>query len=60
MMSARPSLVGATVATDVFCLSLLSYHYSDALVATVRLRVATVTYSPLLQCLIILVIFLNC
>jgi hypothetical protein len=29
MMSAHPLLLGATVATDVFCPLLLSYHCSD-------------------------------
>jgi hypothetical protein len=31
--SARPSLLGAIVVTDVFCLSLLRYHYSDGSIA---------------------------
>jgi hypothetical protein len=43
------------VATGVFGPSLLSYHCSDALVVTGRLPVATVTYNPLLQCLIVVV-----
>jgi hypothetical protein len=35
--------------------SLLSYHCSDALVATGRLSMTTVTYDPLLQCLFVVV-----
>jgi hypothetical protein len=52
MTLACPSLLGATVAMVVLGPSLLSYHYTDDLVATGRLSVATVTYGPLLQCLI--------
>jgi hypothetical protein len=33
LTSSRPLLLGDTVAMCVFCLSLLSYHCSDALVA---------------------------
>jgi hypothetical protein len=33
MMSPRPSLLGVTVATDVFYPSLLNYHCSDGSVA---------------------------
>jgi hypothetical protein len=43
MMSARPLIVGATVATGVFGPSLLSYNCSDVLVVTGRLPVAAVT-----------------
>jgi hypothetical protein len=53
MMSARPSLLGATLATDVFGSSLLRYHCSDTLVAMGQLLVAIVTYGLLLQCLIV-------
>jgi hypothetical protein len=56
MTSARPSLLWATVATDVFGPSLPSYNCSNALVVTGLLPVATVTYDPLLQCLIVVVI----
>jgi hypothetical protein len=57
MMLVRPLLLGATVATGVFGSSLLSYlHSSDALVATYRLSVTTVTYDPLLQFIIIVVL----
>jgi hypothetical protein len=48
MTSAYPSLLGATVVTDVFCTSLLSYHCSDELVARGHNNlwfVATVTSS---------------
>jgi hypothetical protein len=45
MMSAHPSLLGATVAMNVFCLSLLSYHCSDDLVVTDWFPVTTVTYN---------------
>jgi hypothetical protein len=51
MTSARPLLLGATVAMDVFCPSLLSYH-SDALVAMDQLLITTMTYDP---CLIVVV-----
>jgi hypothetical protein len=56
MMSVCPSLLGATIATDVFWLSLLC-HYNNALVATGRLPMATVTYGLLIQCLFIIVVF---
>jgi hypothetical protein len=49
MTSACPSLIGIIVATDIFCPWLLRCYYNDALVATDRLLVSTVTYSPLLQ-----------
>jgi hypothetical protein len=55
-MSVCPSLLGATIATDVFWLSLLC-HYNNALVATGRLPMATVTYGLLIQCLLIIVVF---
>jgi hypothetical protein len=55
MTSAHPLLLGATVATIIFCPSLLSYHCSYALVAMGRLPVAIVTYNLLLQCLFIIV-----
>jgi hypothetical protein len=55
MMSAHPSLLGAIVAMGIFGPSLLSSHCSDALVATDRLPMATVTYGLLLQCLVIVV-----
>jgi hypothetical protein len=45
----------ALVAIDVFCLSLLSYHYNNTLVAT-ELHVVVVTYKLLPQCLITVVI----
>jgi hypothetical protein len=48
LMSIRLSLLGATVATDDFGPSLLSYHSSITLVAMDRLSVSTVTYGPLL------------
>jgi hypothetical protein len=47
MTSACPSLLGAIVATDVFCPSLLCCHCSDILVAMGWLPVDTVTYSLL-------------
>jgi hypothetical protein len=43
MTSAHPSLLGAIIATDAFCPSLLSYHCSDTLVATDQLSMTTVT-----------------
>jgi hypothetical protein len=52
---AHPSLLGANVATDVFGLSLLSYHSSNALVVTGQFPMKIVTYGLLLQCLIIVV-----
>jgi hypothetical protein len=55
MMLANPSLLGAKVATDVFGLSLLSYHSSNALVVMDQLPVKTMTYDLLLQCLIVVV-----
>jgi hypothetical protein len=55
MMSARPSLLRATVVMGVFVPSLLSYHYSNALVLTGRLPMATVTYGSFLQCLVVVV-----
>jgi hypothetical protein len=58
-MLARPSLLGAIVAMGVFDPLLLSYHCSDALIVTGQLPMATVTYSPLLQCLIIVVSGIN-
>jgi hypothetical protein len=56
MTSACPSLLGATVVTGVFCPSLLCYHYSDVLVATVRLPMATMTYDLLLHYLFVVVL----
>jgi hypothetical protein len=53
--SARPSLLGVTVATCILCPSLLNYHYSDVLVTTDRLPVTTVTYGMLLQWLFVVV-----
>jgi hypothetical protein len=47
MMSARPSLLWATVAVGVFGPSLLSYHYSGALVTTGRMPMAIMTYGLL-------------
>jgi hypothetical protein len=58
MTSGCSSLLGGTVATVVFSLSLLSYYCTDVLVATDRLPVDTVTYGLLLQCLIV-VVFVN-
>jgi hypothetical protein len=55
MMSPRPSLLRATVATDRRRSSLLSYHCSDALVAMGQLTMTTVTYDSLLQCLFVVV-----
>jgi hypothetical protein len=43
MTSACPSLLGATVVTDVFCTSLLSYHCSDELVARDHNNLRSVT-----------------
>jgi hypothetical protein len=51
MTSPRTLLLGGTVATDVFYLSLLNYHYNDNLIATDRLSLTTVTYDLLLQCM---------
>jgi hypothetical protein len=56
MTSTYPSLLENTVATDVFCPSLLCYHCRDALVATGRVPVDIVTYGSLLQCLFIVVV----
>jgi hypothetical protein len=56
MTLAHPSLLWATVAVGVFVPSLLSYHYSGALVTTGRMPMSIVTYGLLLQCLIIVVI----
>jgi hypothetical protein len=47
-MSLCPSLLQTTGAIDVFYLSLLCYHCSDAILATGQLPVATVAYGPLL------------
>jgi hypothetical protein len=55
MTSACPSLLGATAVVGVFYPSLLSYHCSDALVAMSRLPMAIMTYSPLLQCMFVVV-----
>jgi hypothetical protein len=55
MKSARPSLLWATIVMVVFSPSLLSYHCSDTLIVMGQLLMATVTYDPLLQCLIIVV-----
>jgi hypothetical protein len=55
LTSARSLLLAATVVMDVFYPSLLSYHYSNALVAMDRLPMTTVTYDLLLQCLFIVV-----
>jgi hypothetical protein len=43
-MSRCPSLLQTTVAMDGLCLSLLCYHYNDAVVAMGQLPVTTVTY----------------
>jgi hypothetical protein len=59
MMSPHSSLLRGTVATDVFCPSLLSYNCSDALVVTGRLSVTTVTYDSLLQCMFVVVTWTN-
>jgi hypothetical protein len=48
-------LLQTTVATGGFYPSLLCYHYSDIVVATGRLPVATVTYDPLPQCMFVVV-----
>jgi hypothetical protein len=56
LTSSQSSLLEVIVATGVFCLSLLSYHYNDVLVATGWLPMATVTYGPLLQCQFVVVI----
>jgi hypothetical protein len=39
----------------VFRISLLSYHSNDALIATGRMAMTTVTYGPLPQCLFVVV-----
>jgi hypothetical protein len=44
--STRPSLIGATVAMDVFCPLVRSYHCSDALLAIGRLPMAPVDTVP--------------
>jgi hypothetical protein len=44
MVTTHPSLLGATIATSVFCSSLLSYNCSNTLVATDRLPVAIMIY----------------
>jgi hypothetical protein len=46
MTSARPSLLGVTVAMCVFSPSLLNYYCSDAFVVTSQLPVTIVTYGP--------------
>jgi hypothetical protein len=56
LTSLYPSLLQTTVATDVFCSSLLCYHYSDVVVAMDRLPVATMAYGSMLQCLLVVVI----
>jgi hypothetical protein len=58
MTSTRPSLLGATVATCIFCPSLLSYHCSNVLKVMDRLPMVIVTYGPLLQCMFIVVFFI--
>jgi hypothetical protein len=55
MTLARSSLLGAIVATGIFCPSLLCCHCSDALVEMGQWPVSTVTYGTLLQCLFIVV-----
>jgi hypothetical protein len=50
MMSARSLLLGDTVAIDVFDSSLLSYHYSDALITMDRLLIIIVTYGHCYGC----------
>jgi hypothetical protein len=49
------SLLGATVATDVFCPSLLYCNCSDVLVVTGQLPVATMTYGLLVKRLFVIV-----
>jgi hypothetical protein len=58
MTLAYQSLLGATVAMSVFYPSLLSYNYSDTLLAMVQLLIITVTYDTLLQYLFVVV--MNC
>jgi hypothetical protein len=58
MTLTNPSLLGATVAMGRIRPSLLSYHCSDALVATGPLSVPTVAYGILLQCLLVVVFLL--
>jgi hypothetical protein len=55
MTSAPPSLIGATVVMGAFYLSLLCHHCSNTLVAMGQLSIGTVTYGPLLQCLLVVV-----
>jgi hypothetical protein len=50
-----PLLLQTIVMTGVFCPSLLCYYCSGAIVATNRLRVATMAYGLMLQCLFIIV-----
>jgi hypothetical protein len=52
-MSLCPSLLQATVTTDVFYPSLLYYHYNNIVVATSQLPITTVGYGPILQCMFI-------
>jgi hypothetical protein len=55
MTSARPSLLWATVATNGFWPSLLCYQYSNIVVATGRMPMATMAYGPLVQWCVVVV-----
>jgi hypothetical protein len=55
LSSLCPSLLQTTVAMGGFCLSLLCYHCSNAVLVTGQMSVATMPYDLLPQCMFVVV-----